>query len=150
VFPSEVTLEIFKFVSLQDQARLAQVDKRFNQLANNQSLDLFNYKTENKKIDIENVSLRIIKTNLLRSGHSYRLYTKKDGIKVANSGMRADTIFFNDFVKTMEKSPSSMIEFLKQNGGTASLNAKFLEEALNKKNENKRITNKIFEVCTFL
>jgi len=144
----ETILEVFGETAYQDQARLAQTNKKFNQIVNDHSLRLFKHKTEDR-YQIGNVCLFIKETKNVTEHENNDVYRfKEQFIKTYPYTLfytqnRLEPIFVqmiskqnkDSLVNAIKEGASSLIKELRSKRIFAVSNlAYLLQQALNYKN----------------
>jgi hypothetical protein len=128
----EIILRIFSQTSLGDQTRLTQVSNRFNQIVNDISLELSNYKPAYKPeiCSVGNSRLMVKKAEgVLKQLGEYRLSIAKNDKEVSNSALYIEQKSFKKLIQVKKNGALSIIGELKKLGGkTALKNAMILEE----------------------
>ncbi len=107
--PKNVALMIVKETTLDDQIKLSRVDKKFNQLSKDQSLELFKFKSENRKYQIADYRMVIKKfaddDELVKiypkSTHDLFLTHQNQRIVISSFAITQDQ--FNNFTEKADK-----------------------------------------------
>lgn len=129
--PEEISLAIVNNLTLSDQIILSRVNKSFNILTKDQSLELTKFNQAALKHYIGDACVILYKRRKnMVSVSPYRLFLTKDGKEVHNTGMEIYQKNYNKYKEALKGDSQSLISKLKSCGETTNKIAKVLEEEL--------------------
>lgn len=137
LFAKETVVEVFNKTSIEDQARLAQVDKRFNEISKDETLELSKYKTKCIIHSVDHTHVVIREGFRLFSPYSppypFSLHLMK-GNKKAYDQMPLSTGSLFNLMIAMNEGTLSLIEELNSRSEAAKRIALHLQEAIEEEN----------------
>ncbi len=133
LFLDEIALQVFNKLLHEDQARLAQVDKQFNEISKNKSSELAKYKS---KCTVHSVGHTHLVLQGTFGGHKqpFFFHAMKGNKKAFDHDMGLSQESYNEYMAAMKGDTLSLIKELSHGGATSKKSALLLKEALEEEN----------------